>query len=327
MAAPGLLASLFERAGGTSPASALLDAADWPELARALAAAPLPVAPALRRPAAGEGPHALRGRGVDYAQSRPYQPGDDMRAMHWALLARTGRPHVREFEQQHAAPWHGLIDAHGSMLFGTCRRTKASQAARAAVIAAGLHARRFAQAPLQACLWSTRGLLVEEFGCGTAGVRALARWLQRQRIAPPALPRSDERESLREFEAWARRLASRRSSTTQFVLCSDLAWLGDAGRTLLASLAAPGRVAVLRIVDAVEQELPAHEAAPVLDVAGGSDAWLACDAPTRAAFAQAAGRRHDALRGLLLGVRASMHEVRADADASVLCAAARGMAR
>ncbi len=44
------------------------------------------------------------GGGLEYASSRPYEPGDSIRALNWRLTARTGKPFVKQYEAPEAAP-------------------------------------------------------------------------------------------------------------------------------------------------------------------------------------------------------------------------------
>jgi uncharacterized protein (DUF58 family) len=95
------------------------------------------------RPAARvSGSHAathmsrFRGRGVDYIESRAYQPGDDIRQMDWRLTARSGRPHTKLFQEEREQSILLLVDHNPSMRFGTRVRFKSVQAARAAALIA-----------------------------------------------------------------------------------------------------------------------------------------------------------------------------------------------
>ncbi len=75
---------------------------------------------------------ALRGRGMDYAESRVYERGDDARNIDWRRTARSGKWHTKLFEAERE---HGLllvVDTHATMRFGTRARYKSVAAARAA---------------------------------------------------------------------------------------------------------------------------------------------------------------------------------------------------
>lgn len=83
----------------------------------------------------------LYGRGMDYAESRVYQAGDDVRRMDWRLTARSGKLHTKLFEEDREGTLLILLDTHASMHFGTRRRFKSVQAARVVAAAAWLAVR------------------------------------------------------------------------------------------------------------------------------------------------------------------------------------------
>ncbi len=84
----------------------------------------------------GQQTSALFGRGMDYAESRVYQAGDDVRRMDWQLTARSGKLHTKLFQEDREGCLLILLDTHASMHFGTRARFKSVQAARAAALAA-----------------------------------------------------------------------------------------------------------------------------------------------------------------------------------------------
>lgn len=66
----------------------------------------------------------FRGRGVDFVESRNYQPGDDIRNMDWRVTARTGRAHTKVFQEERERPVLIVLDAGPSLFFGTKVRLK-----------------------------------------------------------------------------------------------------------------------------------------------------------------------------------------------------------
>lgn len=94
---------------------------------------------AARRGRHGVSGHALspmRGRGMEYAESREYAIGDDARHIDWRLTARSGRTHTKLFQAERERLTLIVADTAPSLYFGTRTRFKSVQAARAGAIAA-----------------------------------------------------------------------------------------------------------------------------------------------------------------------------------------------
>ncbi len=84
------------------------------------------------------GPHLsrFRGRGMDYAESRAYMPGDDVRCMDWRVTARSGRPHTKVYQEERERPVFLAVDFAPSMFFGTRVAFKSVTAAHACALIA-----------------------------------------------------------------------------------------------------------------------------------------------------------------------------------------------
>lgn len=76
----------------------------------------------------------LRGRGMDYRESRHYQPGDDLRTMDWRVTARAGHPHVKRFDEERERPVMVLVDFGPTMFFASQGAFKSVLAARLAAL-------------------------------------------------------------------------------------------------------------------------------------------------------------------------------------------------
>ena len=83
----------------------------------------------------------LRGRGMEYAESREYAQGDDARHIDWRLTARSGRAHTKLFQAERERLTLIVADTAPALYFGTRTRFKSAQAARAGAIAAWIAVR------------------------------------------------------------------------------------------------------------------------------------------------------------------------------------------
>ncbi|MBO6557042.1 MAG: DUF58 domain-containing protein [Pseudomonadales bacterium] len=78
----------------------------------------------------------FRGRGIDFAEVRVYQPGDDVRTIDWRVTARTQVAHTKLFQEEKERPVLILVDQSASMYFGSQVTFKSVLAARAAAVIA-----------------------------------------------------------------------------------------------------------------------------------------------------------------------------------------------
>lgn len=78
----------------------------------------------------------FRGRGMEFHESRPYQPGDDVRAIDWRVTARSGRTHTKVYREERERPVLIWLDLSRSMFFGTRVCFKSVLASRLAALLA-----------------------------------------------------------------------------------------------------------------------------------------------------------------------------------------------
>ena len=82
----------------------------------------------------GEYHSAFKGRGIEFAEVRPYQIGDDVRSIDWNVSARTGETHVKMFEEEREQTVMMVVDISGSEDFGSQGKFKREIAAEICAI-------------------------------------------------------------------------------------------------------------------------------------------------------------------------------------------------
>ncbi len=67
----------------------------------------------------GEYHTKFKGQGMTFSDFREYVPGDDVRAISWALMARAGKPYIKTFEEERELTLMLAVDVSGSQNFGS----------------------------------------------------------------------------------------------------------------------------------------------------------------------------------------------------------------
>lgn len=77
-----------------------------------------------------------KGRGMEFAEVRPYMIGDDVRNMDWKITARTGKPHTKLYREERDRSVYILLDLSQEMYFGSQGQLKSRLASLVAAAVA-----------------------------------------------------------------------------------------------------------------------------------------------------------------------------------------------
>jgi uncharacterized protein (DUF58 family) len=204
-------------------------------------------------------PH--RGFGVEFAEHRMYQPGDDLRFVDWRMFGRSDRYYVKQFEQETALRATILLDLSASMDWSSdpARPTKLWYARQLAAALALLLTRQGDAVGLAA--FDDRVRVHVQVRGGEAHWRTVVRELE----SLTAGGRTDAAAPLTDA-------ATRMGRRGLAILISDL--LVDPGATRLALnlLRHEGHeVLVFHVMDPGERELPAVSDARFVDPETGEE--------------------------------------------------------
>ncbi|MBT8086619.1 MAG: DUF58 domain-containing protein [Gammaproteobacteria bacterium] len=192
----------------------------------------------------------FRGRGMEFDESRPYQPGDDPRSIDWRVTARSTTAYTKLFREERERPVLVVVDLRSTMHFATRGCFKSVNASRAAaLIAWAAHHRG-----------DRLGGLI--FGDTThrelkprLGRRAALRFVHELagHVDWQQHDAAEEAEPLTQAMSSLRRVARPGSLV---VVISDFNGFSRAAQSYLSSVARHNEVLAIFINDALERELP-----------------------------------------------------------------------
>ena len=82
----------------------------------------------------GEYHSVFKGQGLNFAEVREYQEGDDVRLIDWNVTAKAGKPFIKIFEEERELTVYLVVDISASGQFGTLTQSKVDVAAEIAAL-------------------------------------------------------------------------------------------------------------------------------------------------------------------------------------------------
>jgi uncharacterized protein (DUF58 family) len=249
----------------------------------------------------GEYHSAFKGRGIEFAEVRPYQIGDDIRSIDWNVSARTGETYVKLYEEEREQTLMLVVDVSRSGDFGSQDKLKREVAAEVCAVVAFSAVQNGDKVGL--LLFSDR---VERFVPPKKGRRHVLRLIRDLFVVEPEGTGTDLAAALDR----TLRLLRRRSIV---LLVSDFL---DAGyERPLRALGLRHDTVAVHLRDPREEELPPIGLVDLTDAETGETVPVDARTPdARRAFAEAARARHAATTRRLDDARVGVVPLRTDAD-------------
>lgn len=209
----------------------------------------------------------FKGRGMDFAESRPYQPGDDIRTIDWRVTARSGKVHTKVFQEEREKPVLIWLDLRPSMFFATQGRFKSVVAAETAglLIWKTLSEGDRAGGVLQGATEHFEFKPSRSRSSVLGFMRALTEATQQDNLQVP-----NSNLALLQ-ESW-RRLRRVTESGTQVFVISDFRQANPAALQQLAMIHRQASITLVLVRDPLEDQLPSQGILRVTD--GKRSLWV-----------------------------------------------------
>ncbi|MEO8504897.1 MAG: DUF58 domain-containing protein [Acidobacteriota bacterium] len=245
---------------------------------------------------AGDYHSVFKGRGMEFSEVRPYQPGDDVRTIDWNVTARMGHPYIKKFVEERDLTVFVAVDVSGSLGFGSRAILKRELAAEISALLAFAALRN--QDRVGAALLSDR---LELFLTPQRRRNHVLRMV-REILGRPARGATDLDRAL------AGALATLKQRSVLFLI-SD--FVNAPCERSIKAAAARHDLIVLEIVDPRDLELPAVGPVVLRDAESGETAIVDGRRAAKA-FAEQRRKERAALRKLTRGLGVDHLELRTD---------------
>ena len=277
---------------------------------------------------AGQNRSKLFGRGLEFEESRVYQPGDDIGTIDWRVTARSQITHTKVFREEKDRPVFIVLDQSQSMFFGSRYCFKSVKAAETAALLS----------------WDTHknsdrcgGIIFSDAELSefkpTRNRRRLLQWLKQiesanQQLKPArdnVAPTSNTETAGTQIPATHHNLGTALAHTRQLIktgstlyLISDFNQFDENDFQLLHGIARHNQVEVFMIYDPLEAELPATGQYWVSNglkrsMLDGSNKKL------RARYQQQFEARREQLRQQFFKLKIVLHEISTE-ESLMICA-------
>ncbi|MCH9695657.1 MAG: DUF58 domain-containing protein [Gammaproteobacteria bacterium] len=192
----------------------------------------------------------FRGRGMEFDESRPYQPGDDPRSIDWRVTARSTTAYTKLFREERERPVLVVTDLRANMHFATRGCFKSVNASRAAALIAWAAHHRGDR--LGGIIF---GDTVHRELKPRLGRRSALRFVHQLVDHPDWQTRTDadDSDALTQAMSALRRVARPGSLV---VIISDFTDFSRAAQAYLSSVARHNEVLAVHVSDPLERELP-----------------------------------------------------------------------
>jgi uncharacterized protein (DUF58 family) len=248
---------------------------------------------------AGQYHSVFKGRGMDFDEVREYQPGDEVRRIDWNVTARTGVAHIKKYIEEREMTVMLLIDASASGGTGSLNQSKRELAAEIAAVLAFSAIRNNDKVGL---LLFTDG--AERYIRPGKGRLHVLRLISEVLTYQPASAGTNLTTALQHIN----RAISRRA--VLFVI-SD--FMDEGYERALRISSRKHDVIAVPLIDAIERQLPDRGWITFEDAETGEVVEINTGNPkARAAFAEAASERVNAMRRLFRSTGLDSIEVETD---------------